>query len=119
MLERNVDATALSIDAGVQILVETTEYSVWSSPILVDQDVSAVPGLNKWSVDAWPAFGTGCPIPALLEKFITETVASKETPTNQTEPVRHVRGVDYGLTMRIKAAILRGQGLFGAEYPRV
>jgi hypothetical protein len=43
MLERNVDATALSIDAGIQTLVETTEYSVWSSPVLVDQDVSAVP----------------------------------------------------------------------------
>jgi hypothetical protein len=52
MLEKSVDAAVLSIDTGVQTLVETTEYSVWSSPILVDQEVSAVPGLNNWSVDA-------------------------------------------------------------------
>jgi hypothetical protein len=51
MLERSVDTTVLSIDAGVQTLVETMEHSVWSSPASVDHEVSAVPGLNKLSVD--------------------------------------------------------------------
>jgi hypothetical protein len=52
MSERSVDTTVLAINAGVQTLVETMEYSVWFSPASVDQEVSAVPRPNKLSVDA-------------------------------------------------------------------
>ena len=111
MSEKSVDATLLSIDAGVQALVETIERSIQFSPIVVDQGISAVPGVHEVSIDARPIFSEAgvLAIPALLEKSIgasvvgravgsltnvaskslealIETVAPKETPANQTEP---------------------------------
>ena len=46
MLEKSVDATVLTIDTGVQALVEKTECSVQFSPVVVDQGISAVPGVH-------------------------------------------------------------------------
>lgn len=111
MSEKSVDATVLSIDTGVQALVETTECSVQFSPVLVDQGISAVPGLNDASIDARPTFSDVgvLVIPTLLEssvgstavgravgsltnaaskslEVIMESVVPKETPENQTEP---------------------------------
>ena len=111
MSEKSIDATVLSIDAGVQALVETMECSVQFSPILVDQEISAVPRVNEVSVDARPTFSEAgvLVIPTLLDKSIgsnvveravgsltnaasrslealIETVAPKETPADETEP---------------------------------
>lgn len=110
MSEKSVDATVLSIDTGVQAVVETTECSVQFSPVMVDQGISAVPGVNEASIDARPSFAEAgvLVIPTLLEKSIgttavgravgsltdvasksleaiIETVAPKEAPTAQTE----------------------------------
>ena len=111
MSEKGVDATVLSIDTGVQALVETMECSVQFSPVGVDQGISAVPGVHEVSIDARPIFSEAgvLAIPTLLEKSIgasvvgravgsltnvaskslealIETVAPKETAANQTEP---------------------------------
>ena len=111
MSEKGVDATVLSIDTGVQALVETMECSVQFSPVGVDQGISAVPGVHEVSIDARPIFSEAgvLAIPTLLEKSIgasvvgravgsltnvaskslealIETVAPKETAVNQTEP---------------------------------
>ena len=111
MAEKSVDATVLSVDTGVQALVETTECSVQFSPVLVNQGISAVPGVHEMSIDARPSFVEAgvLAIPILLEKSvgctvvgravgsltnvasksleaIIETVAPKETPDTQTEP---------------------------------
>jgi len=110
MSEKSVDATVLSVDTGVQALVETMECSVQFSPVLVDQGISAVPGVNEASVDARPTFSEAgvLVIPTLLDKSIgttvvgravgsltdvasksleaiIETVAPRETPADQTE----------------------------------
>jgi hypothetical protein len=111
MSEKSVDATTLSIDTGVQAVVETTECSVQFSPVLVNQAISAIPGVNEASVDARPIFSDMgvLAIPTLLEKSIgtsvvgravgsltnvaskslesiIEAVALNETSPNQTEP---------------------------------
>ena len=113
MSEKSVDATVLSIDTGVQALVETTECSVQFSPVLVDQGISAVPGQNEVSIDARPTLSEAgvLVIPTLLEgsigstvvgravgsltnaaskslEAIMETIVPKETPANQTEPAQ-------------------------------
>ena len=115
MSEMSVDATVLTIDTGVQAIVETTECSVQFSPVLVDQGISAVPGVNEVSIDARPIFSEAgvLAIPVLLEKSIgatavgravgsltnvaskslealIETVTPKETPANETEPAAKV-----------------------------
>ena len=134
MSEKGVDATVLTIDTGVQALVETTECSVQFSPVVVDQGISAVPGVHEMSIDARPIFSEAgvLAIPTLLEKSIgasvvgravgsltnvasksiealIETVAPRETPENQTEPVpkasfpiRVVRAYVYFVTMPIR-----------------
>jgi len=131
MSEKGIDATVLSVDTGVQALVETAECSVQFSPIGVDQGISAVPGVNEVSIDARPMFSEAgvLAIPVLLEKSIgasvvgravgsltdvasksiealIETVAPRETPANQAEPVpkasfpiRMVRAYVYFVTM--------------------
>lgn len=111
MSEKSIDATVLSIDTGVQAIVETTECSVQFSPALVDQGISAIPGVNEVSIDARPSFSEAgvLAIPILLEKSIgstvvgravgsltnvasrslealIETVTPKETPASQAEP---------------------------------
>jgi len=53
--EKNVDA-ATSIDTGVQAVVEATEFSVQFSPALVDQEISAILGVNEMFVDPRPIF---------------------------------------------------------------
>lgn len=110
MSEKGVDATVLSIDTGVQAIVETTECSVQFSPIMVNQGITAVPGVSDASVDARPTLSEAgvMVIPTLLEKSvgtsavgravgsltnvasksleaIIETVAPKETPDDQAE----------------------------------
>lgn len=132
MSEKGVDATVLSIDTGVQALVETTECSVQFSPTVVDQGISAVPGVHEVSIDARPIFSDAgvLAIPTLLEKSIGASVvgravgsltnvASKSlealietvapTPANQTEPVprasfpiRMVRAYVYFVTLPIR-----------------
>ena len=134
MSEKSIDATVLSIDTGVQAIVETTECSVQFSPVVVSQGISAVPGVHEVSIDARPIFSEAgvLAIPALLEKSIgasvvgravgsltnvasksiealIETVAPKETPESQTEPVpkvsfpiRVVRAYVYFVTLPIR-----------------
>ena len=110
MSEKSVDATVLSVDTGVQAVVETTECYVQFSPTMVDQEISAIPGVNEASVDARPSFAEAgvLVVPALLEKSvgttvvgravgsltnvasksleaIIETVAPKEIPTPQSD----------------------------------
>jgi hypothetical protein len=109
--EMSVDATVLSVDTGVQAVVEMRECSVQFSPVLVDQVVSAIPGVHEVSIDARPSFAEVgiLAIPTFLEKSvgatvvgravgsltnvasksleaIIETVAPKETPATQSEP---------------------------------
>lgn len=111
MSEKSIDATVLSIDTGVQALVETTECSVQFSPVLVSQGISAIPSQNEVSIDARPTFSDVgvLTIPTLIEssigstvvgravgsltnvaskslEAIMETVVPKETPANQAEP---------------------------------
>ena len=79
MSEKSVDATTLSIDTGVQAVVQTTECSVQFSPILVDREISAVPGVNEVSIDARPTLSEAgvLVIPTLLEKSIGTSVVGK------------------------------------------
>ena len=69
MSEKSVEAAVLSIDVGVQALVSITECSVQFSPVLVDDQVSVTPHMNKVSVDARPTFSDAgvLAIPNLLE----------------------------------------------------
>jgi hypothetical protein len=107
MSEKSVDATVLSVDTGVQAIVETTDCSVQFSPTVVNQGISAVPGVKEVSVDARPTISEAgvLVIPTLLEKsvgvsmvgravgsltnvasVVIEKVTPKETPADQTEP---------------------------------
>jgi len=95
MSEKNVDATALSIDTGIQAVVETTEYFVQFSPILVDQETCY--SVIEVSIDARPIFSEAgvLVIPTLLEKSIGASVVGRavgsltkvvlKTPSNNTE----------------------------------
>jgi len=96
-------------------VVQTTECSIQFSPVLVRQEISAVPGVNEMPIDARPIFsGAGVlAIPTLLEKsigasvvgkavgslantasksleFIIGAVAQNETSADQTEPAPRV-----------------------------
>ena len=51
MSEKSVDATTLSIDTGIQAVIQTTECSVQFSPVLIHQEISTVPGVSKMSID--------------------------------------------------------------------
>jgi len=79
MSEKSVDATTLSIDTGVQAVVQTTEFLAQFSPVLVHQEISAVPGVSKMSIDTRPIFLEAgvLAIPTLLEKSIGASIVGK------------------------------------------
>lgn len=79
MSEKSVDATVESCAMGVQAVVETMESSFQFSPIMIDQEISAVPRVDEASIDARPSMSDAgvLVIPALLEKSVGTTVVGR------------------------------------------
>jgi hypothetical protein len=107
MSDKGVDATVITSNSGVQAVVETIDFSVQVSPVLVDQgiaaavdtmeesvdatpkvahvDISAVPSVKDQSVGAHPStdrWAAAC-FPSLVSK--RETFASSESNSSNSQ----------------------------------